>query len=1016
MTIDISLDDLIIAYRKAKVEVFYEGSDPVLLQFIDFESNLIDNLSKLLTEIKTGKISLFDNKVRPFHLLIKSLEVNSQREPFVYHSDGKRAWNGNYGKSIDFRVVGALPVKFHILSSLWIDKVGHKFEAKLSENVHGGRLKRNNQSKYYVDVNSNDYSPKANETTHFRSYIWDYKKWQQKGVATIQESLEKNKPVIAITTDLKKFYNNIDPSFIVNENYWDALGLVKFTQTEIYINKLFYNVLENWSSITHDSIPGNLKVHYNGHLGIPIGLAASKLIANILLIPMDTEIERELLPLYYGRYIDDIFLVLPDNKRINSRESFWEFVSKRIPAFENIDSKNKSSDIIYNHAFSERSHIIFGKEKEKLFVLEGSSGQTFINDIKETLDENSSEWRLLPDSQDDFEDAAKQIVNSSSDATEIVNSIRQSDGVSIQRLKFALFLRNTEEMVLNLPKAIWNDSVDSFIKLCKDFVFTPENIGTYTKYHSRIFRLMVHTGKDKAVKELLAIIRETIEILIAESEFKQDEESLLAFRKYEEQVIEQAIYTSVKLADLTNEKLIIWKNIFKSNFNSEFDIKRSVGAFVCDLHLAPLKSLFFDKIDIYSDLLNPTSRITKRANSFTYLKKFFINIDNIELNKKVKPLFNEYDSFKKVWNKYYKPGKIDGVPIGLMLYTRKLSLLEITQLIKGWLTNEKQEFEVVTKLFDYPKIKPEFIESSTKDNDYWQVNINKTIVKNPVFALTSYEVKPESWDALVRSKKEPDGTRIQRLFDLVNKIIECEKQVDYIVLPELSVPRNVLNLLCKHLKTKNISLITGVEYYFYEKPTIKKKFATNQLAYVLCVDIGGIKHQVQIIQDKTIPAYHEGQDLYDKSGIMYRYKNPDKYIINHKGFFFSGLICNDLLNIDNRQKLRGKVDALIIVEWNPDIDMYNALVEATANDLHSFVVQVNNRVYGDTRLRAPYRVDYERDIARIKGGELDFFVVSTLDTIKIRDFQKHHISPPKPFKPVPTGFKISEERRKIDNK
>ena len=73
---------------------------------------------------------------------------------------------------------------------------------------------------------------------------------------------------------------------------------------------------------------------------------------------------------------------------------------------------------------------------------------------------------------------------------------------------------------------------------------------------------------------------------------------------------------------------------------------------------------------------------------------------------------------------------------------------------------------------------------------------------------------------------------------------------------------------------------------------------------------------------------------------------------------------------------------------------------------------MNNRLYGGIRLRGPYKEAYERDKVRVRGGELDYFVVATLDVEKLREFQWFHRSPEKPFKPVPTGFKMSDARNK----
>ena len=95
--------------------------------------------------------------------------------------------------------------------------------------------------------------------------------------------------------------------------------------------------------------------------------------------------------------------------------------------------------------------------------------------------------------------------------------------------------------------------------------------------------------------------------------------------------------------------------------------------------------------------------------------------------------------------------------------------------------------------------------------------------------------------------------------------------------------------------------------------------------------------------------------------------------------------------------------------------MFSSLVESAAYDVHAYVVQCNDRAYGDTRIRAPTKERYDRDIVKIKGGELDYFVVGKIDVEKLRRFQSFSISPTSSskatYKPVPAGFEIADRRR-----
>jgi hypothetical protein len=136
-----------------------------------------------------------------------------------------------------------------------------------------------------------------------------------------------------------------------------------------------------------------------------------------------------------------------------------------------------------------------------------------------------------------------------------------------------------------------------------------------------------------------------------------------------------------------------------------------------------------------------------------------------------------------------------------------------------------------------------------------------------------------------------------------------------------------------------------------------------------------------------------------------------KPVITHGDFHFAILICSELTNIKYRAKIRGKVDAVLVPEWNKDAKSFAALVESSALDIHAYIVQCNDRKYGDSRIRAPFKDNWRRDVVRVKGGIEDFVVIGEIDIAALRLFQKDHRSPPEgPFKPVPDGFKLLSSR------
>lgn len=168
-------------------------------------------------------------------------------------------------------------------------------------------------------------------------------------------------------------------------------------------------------------------------------------------------------------------------------------------------------------------------------------------------------------------------------------------------------------------------------------------------------------------------------------------------------------------------------------------------------------------------------------------------------------------------------------------------------------------------------------------------------------------------------------------------------------------------------------------------------------------------------QDKQHAAYHEETDLWLTAGKRMRPYNRWEQvpIINHRNFQYAVLICSELTNIEYRSQLRGAVDAVIVPEWNKDTDTYSSLVESAAQDIHAHIIQCNDRAYGDSRIRSPYKDAWLRDVVRVKGGIEDYYVIGDVDIICLRQYQSYYSSAEKVYKPKPDGFTITLNRRQV---
>ena len=129
----LKIEDLLVAYRKAKADCYFENTFPTAVKFAEYEQDLLVNLKGLLDRLKSN--SGFENDkelLGDFRLLPKKLSTDrkpdSSENGHVHFSKPERAVESlfkNYAITPEFRIVGDFSVDTHIISALWINMIGH---------------------------------------------------------------------------------------------------------------------------------------------------------------------------------------------------------------------------------------------------------------------------------------------------------------------------------------------------------------------------------------------------------------------------------------------------------------------------------------------------------------------------------------------------------------------------------------------------------------------------------------------------------------------------------------------------------------------------------------------------------------------------------------------------------------------------------------------------------------------------------------------------------------------------
>lgn len=997
----ISLGDLYVAYRKAKVEAYYENTHFHALAFTEYEQNLHENLSRLHQMLMVpGFVWASDLAfIGDFAYLPKSVDSSAWESDADGHFralDPMVDWEQRFNESksrapAKLRLVIRPTVDFQIVSALWIIKVGHLFDGVINPQLsYGNRLRRSYSE--FGDVRVGEPAINLIATGLFAPYFSAYRTWRERGLSAMERSLEGGKNILAITMDIEQFYHRVTPKFLLRKGFLDSIKLVLNRQETLFTRALL-TAIDVWYKSTPDCAD-------RPEGAIPVGLSASKIIANVLLSNFDNDLVGRLDPIYYGRYVDDIFLVFENLEGLTTARQ----VTKRIADALAPDLILKSSggdaqSLKLRLSYARDSELLFAGKKQKIFALSSSHGLDLIQHIREQIRVQSSEYRLLPAVPTTGIRMASKALLATPDATLQVDALRKADVVSVRRLGVSLLLRDLEAYSADLRPESWVEVRKEFYGLVKRHVLTPSGFFEFFGYLPRVFGLMLAS---RDVREAAQLIEDfiVVAILVEKTTTVGEPAQLPKFKLCLGQYAQA--FRQLGLQAATERTLELDRQYL--------NVLRALS--LLDARIRIPTSLPRLKKCVHQILLADWGRRP-------YKDYWYLSQDSDESGP---PVPRQLEIRRKIrlggirrFRQESTNLKVPHWP-ALAFPTRPLRIDEIALVAPNVLLDPAL-FKHAIMVLRGAKVAAEArLGFEPACGLGIEEPITFTVPGKPKklvrVAITSFETTEEQWADAAKAKQDRSLDRYRNLNRLVNRILRETKSPDYIVFPELSIPLRWALRIARKLAANNVSLLAGVEYH-RDRPTGKLR---NDCLISLVTNWPGYTSHVARLQPKFFPAHGEKANLAKlKLGKLGRFFEPNGIhgkptLYVHSGFCFSALICSDLTNIAHRHQLRGNVDALFVLEWNSDTKTFASLVEATANDLHAYVAQVNNRSYGDSRIRAPAVEDYLRDVVQVKGGVSDYYVLGEIDYLALRKEQYRPAKKPK-FKPMPIGYKISRRRK-----
>ena len=253
----ISLADLGMAYRKAKVDLYY-SSHASVNAIADYEEELNEHLTALLAQINGADESWVTtpNFVGTWTLATKSVNMDDWKEykandgnGLIFSSPAEEwahacfllaAQSQPAKPKAEFRVMAKCSIDFHVLSTLWMLKVGHLFDAKLTSCAMGNRLRRSQDSTKINELSLGSFEP----------YLMPFRKWRDNGINAMRGALDEGKKIVALTADVTSFYHELNPGFMLDPDFVNDVLALDLDAEQAKLHRLFIHALDAWAELT----------------------------------------------------------------------------------------------------------------------------------------------------------------------------------------------------------------------------------------------------------------------------------------------------------------------------------------------------------------------------------------------------------------------------------------------------------------------------------------------------------------------------------------------------------------------------------------------------------------------------------------------------------------------------------------------------------------------------------------------------------------------------------------------
>lgn len=1028
-------DEVFLAYKKLKNYYYTDNTSLFIKQRIaEFEADIeFGNKFEESLEERLNRVVTLLNSPEKEILKYLEEEINCKVTPkSLVEKKGNLLTNRTGSQDI---IVDRLnyfidaSVEVHLISILWIMNIGVHVNQLIDEDNYAYKME------LFQDDEETDQLVKGLRL--FKPYYLQYQSWRDNAIRSAEHLLSNKKDVVILSLDVKNYFHSVDLNFEELKIDLSKAGFEINSSTKSeklftlikMVNRVYTECLNKLGDITYDSPI------------LPIGLLSSGLLANYYLKDFDSKIKNSLNPIYYGRYVDDIMMVLTnvqvsqcsispvnrflheyfirkkllkfDLSEIDDNKFFKKNNTTSSPKFVDISMSEIDVDNVDFYVFlHDANQIKFKIQGYKSLTIQSSKvmlqdfhwdeSPALINKFKKNIEKNRSEFRFLPNEDEvekEFdEDAFSMQYNDSINKLRSIKEFREDKYGASKYLAAKIFTSSMTEDGVNNGKD--NNQILTFFKgdVGVNFHTLWEKVATF----------FVVNNEHEALFKFFNKTRLTIEKISFKNAISEE-----VNQKLRKDLID---YLKVAIA-------------IPVAYNLKFNLQK----------ISRISENGIDILNLAKDFRKSNmfrnSWVSIPALNFTE----YLSVENFNLNL--------LEKNRKKLNRDFINGNLKLCPRAMLLSPRYIQFHEVNILkiyqtlscldkrsecisqkianIPNEAFNDYWEINFLWKNKDYSQAQIDFFKNTyfemngkKEDNIYKQSvrafssGPRKTMDKR--IALANIKLDPRNIELSFRNKPNVSKERRDELFTLLNNVER--ENADMFVLPEVSVPNQWIGLLAQQSKKHDICIAAGLEHWVNDA-----KIAFNLMAVILPITKGPYRTCMINLRLKNHYSPEENKLLKGNRLFVPRDIGKDYTkvytLFNWRKIYFSTYNCFELADIRDRALFKSKVDLIIASEYNRDIYYFSDIAGSWVRDLHCYFVQVNSSDFGDSRILQPTS-SVNRNILQIKGGENSSILVGLLKIWKLREFQRkdHYLQKEDgAFKPTPPDFEVKNVEKRISN-